>query len=122
MWQTTAQHLELLHKIQAGQKSKLGGLYGLISHMAHQLRNATEGRRAVCPHRIERIGQRADGGKWMCGVDRVAKQDKCVIYSFGLNPCTWIRRIPLCLPRLSLTGVNDDSSYESTLLRRAPGC
>ncbi|KAI0246470.1 methyltransferase domain-containing protein [Lactifluus subvellereus] len=54
-----------------------------------------------CPHRIERIGQRADGGKWMCGVDRVAKQDKCVIYSFG---------------------VNDDSSYESTLLRRAPGC
>jgi Methyltransferase domain len=25
-----------------------------------------------------------DGGKWVCGLDRVAKQDKCVIYSFGL--------------------------------------
>ncbi|KAH9971006.1 methyltransferase domain-containing protein [Lactifluus volemus] len=54
-----------------------------------------------CPHRVERIGQRGDGGKWVCGIDRVARQDKCVIYSFG---------------------VNDDSSYESTLLKRAPGC
>jgi len=24
------------------------------------------------------------GGKWVCGVDHVAKQDKCVIYSFGM--------------------------------------
>jgi hypothetical protein len=34
-------------------------------------------------------------------VDRVAKQDKCVIYSFG---------------------VNGESSFEQTLLQRAPGC
>ncbi|KAH8983436.1 hypothetical protein EDB92DRAFT_1890527 [Lactarius akahatsu] len=25
------------------------------------------------------------GGKWACGLDRMAKQDKCVIYSFGIN-------------------------------------
>ncbi|KAI9437664.1 hypothetical protein H4582DRAFT_292822 [Lactarius indigo] len=40
-------------------------------------------------------------GTWVCGLDRVAKQDKCVIYSFGIN---------------------DESSFESTLLKRAPGC
>ena len=39
-----------------------------------------------CPHRLERIGTMGDGGKWVCGIDRVAKQDKCVIYSFGLPP------------------------------------
>jgi hypothetical protein len=39
-----------------------------------------------CPHRLERIGVLDDGGKWVCGLDRVAKQDKCVIYSFGLPP------------------------------------
>lgn len=38
-----------------------------------------------CPHRVERIGTLGDGGKWTCGVDRLAKQDKCVIYSFGLS-------------------------------------
>jgi hypothetical protein len=37
-----------------------------------------------CPHLVERIGTLGDGGKWVCGVDRVAKQDKCVIYSFGM--------------------------------------
>ncbi|KAI9437659.1 methyltransferase domain-containing protein [Lactarius indigo] len=54
-----------------------------------------------CPHRVQRIGTLGDGGKWVCGLDRVAKQDKCVIYSFGIN---------------------DESSFESTLLKRAPGC
>jgi len=54
-----------------------------------------------CPHRLERVGVMGDGGKWVCGLDRIAKQDKCVIYSFGIN---------------------DDSSFESALLKRAPGC
>ncbi|KAI0301032.1 methyltransferase domain-containing protein [Multifurca ochricompacta] len=54
-----------------------------------------------CPHRVQRIGTLGDGGKWVCGLDRVAKQDKCVIYSFGIN---------------------GESSFESTLLKRAPGC
>jgi Methyltransferase domain len=36
-----------------------------------------------CPHHTERVGRRGDGGKWVCGVERVAKQEKCVAYSFG---------------------------------------
>jgi hypothetical protein len=39
-----------------------------------------------CPHHLQRIGVVGDGGKWACGVARVAKQEKCVIYSFGLPP------------------------------------
>ena len=72
-----------------------------------------------CPHRVERIGTLGDGGKWVCGIDRVAKQEQCVVYSFGpfllsfgcLSP-------PLTLP----PGINNDSSFESSLLRRAPTC
>jgi hypothetical protein len=37
-----------------------------------------------CPHLIERIGTLGDGGKWVCGMDRVERQKKCVIYSFGM--------------------------------------
>ncbi|KAN0138445.1 hypothetical protein V8E53_003908 [Lactarius tabidus] len=52
------------------------------------------------PHRVQRVGTLGDGGKWVCGLDRVAKQDKCVIYSFGIN---------------------GESSFESRPLQRAPG-
>ncbi|CCL98198.1 uncharacterized protein FIBRA_00192 [Fibroporia radiculosa] len=54
-----------------------------------------------CPHRVERVGVLGDGGKWVCGLDRIARQKECVIYSFG---------------------VNNESSFEAELLRRAPGC
>ncbi|KAI9452235.1 methyltransferase domain-containing protein [Lactarius psammicola] len=54
-----------------------------------------------CPHHVERIGVLGDGGKWVCGVERIAKQEKCVIYSFGIN---------------------GESSFEAALLERAPGC
>ncbi|TCD66335.1 hypothetical protein EIP91_001484 [Steccherinum ochraceum] len=54
-----------------------------------------------CPHRVERVGNLGDGGKWMCGMDRVARQKDCVIYSFGLN---------------------GEVSFEAELLQRAPGC
>jgi hypothetical protein len=54
-----------------------------------------------CPHHLQRIGVVGDGGKWACGVARVAKQEKCVIYSFG---------------------VNGESSFEASLLRRLPNC
>jgi len=47
------------------------------------------------------VGTLGDGGKWVCGLDRVARQPECVIYSFG---------------------VNNESSFEAELLRRAPGC
>ncbi|KAH9054313.1 methyltransferase domain-containing protein [Lactarius vividus] len=54
-----------------------------------------------CPHHVERIGVLGDGGKWVCGMERIAKQEKCVIYSFGIN---------------------GESSFEAALLERAPGC
>lgn len=41
-----------------------------------------------CPHRVGRVGTLGDGGKWVCGLDRVARQRKCVIYSFGLSIST----------------------------------
>ncbi|KAH9061814.1 hypothetical protein EDB83DRAFT_2520249 [Lactarius deliciosus] len=40
-----------------------------------------------CPHRVERIGVLSDGGKWVRGMERIARQEKCVIYSFGINGC-----------------------------------
>lgn len=55
-----------------------------------------------CPHRLDRIGALGDGGKWVCGVDRLAAQHApCVVYSFGINK---------------------DSSFEAALLQRAPNC
>jgi len=37
-----------------------------------------------CPHEMERIGATGDGGKWVCGLSRIAHKP-CVIYSFGIN-------------------------------------
>ncbi|THH04288.1 hypothetical protein EW146_g10215 [Bondarzewia mesenterica] len=54
-----------------------------------------------CPHRVQRLGTLGDGGKWVCGMDRVARKDNCVIYSVGIN---------------------DESSFEAALLNRAPNC
>ncbi|KAJ6536581.1 methyltransferase domain-containing protein [Mycena vulgaris] len=54
-----------------------------------------------CPHRVQRLGTLGDGGKYLCGLPRIAQQKKCVIYSFG---------------------VNSDSSFEADILKRAPGC
>ena len=30
------------------------------------------------PHRIQHIGTLGDGGKWVCGLDHLAQQDKCI--------------------------------------------
>ena len=49
---------------------------------------------------MERIGRMGDGGKWVCGFHRyekLSKQRKCVIYSFG---------------------VRDESSFENEFLSR----
>lgn len=55
-----------------------------------------------CPHRIQRVGSLGDGGKWVCGVQRLAAQRApCVVYSLG---------------------VNHDSSFEAALLTAAPNC
>ncbi|KAI0085505.1 methyltransferase domain-containing protein [Irpex rosettiformis] len=38
-----------------------------------------------CPHELERIGNLGDGGKWTCGLSRIARKDHCIIYSFGMD-------------------------------------
>jgi hypothetical protein len=83
-----------------------------------------------CPHRVQRVGTLGDGGKWVCGLDRVAKQDKCVIYSFGpFHSIPFSHPLPPAPQRRltsifsqNFTGINGESSFESTLLQRAPGC
>ncbi|KAH7916618.1 methyltransferase domain-containing protein [Hygrophoropsis aurantiaca] len=54
-----------------------------------------------CPHRLERVGIMGDGGKWFCGLERIAPKKSCVMYSFG---------------------VNGESSFEADILKAAPGC
>ncbi|EGN91733.1 hypothetical protein SERLA73DRAFT_192086 [Serpula lacrymans var. lacrymans S7.3] len=38
-----------------------------------------------CPHEVERIGSLGDGGKWTCGLSRLAQKPDCIIYTFGMN-------------------------------------
>jgi len=38
-----------------------------------------------CPHEVERLGALGDGGKWVCGLSRIAKKPDCIVYSFGIN-------------------------------------
>ncbi|KAH8079822.1 methyltransferase domain-containing protein [Cristinia sonorae] len=54
-----------------------------------------------CPHEIERVGQLGDGGKWVCGLDRLQDKPDCVIYSFGIN---------------------GESSFEAEVLERTQHC
>ena len=80
-----------------------------------------------CPHRVGRVGTLGDGGKWVCGLDRVARQKQCVIYSFGLSMSTlstpqWFDRVLTPTRYINPTGINGESSFERDLLLRAPGC
>ncbi|KAJ7695790.1 methyltransferase domain-containing protein [Mycena rosella] len=54
-----------------------------------------------CPHRVQRLGTMGDGGKYICGIERVAAKPACVVYSFGIN---------------------SESSFEADIMRRAPSC
>lgn len=54
-----------------------------------------------CPHEVERLGALGDGGKWVCGISRLATKPNCIIYSFGINY---------------------ESSFEAALLSRTSGC
>ncbi|KAJ7166415.1 methyltransferase domain-containing protein [Mycena crocata] len=54
-----------------------------------------------CPHRVQRVGTLGDGGKYLCGMPRIATKKSCVVYSFGIN---------------------GESSFEADILNRAPGC
>lgn len=54
-----------------------------------------------CPFPVTRTGQLGDGGKFVCGLDRVIKRPNCLIYSLG---------------------VEGDSSFEAEILRRSSTC
>ncbi|KAG8936113.1 hypothetical protein FRC03_011172 [Tulasnella sp. 419] len=54
-----------------------------------------------CPHEVKRIGLLGDGGKWVCGLSKIARKKDCVIYSFGIN---------------------DESSFEAALLEKTEHC
>ncbi|KAL4073770.1 methyltransferase domain-containing protein [Scleroderma yunnanense] len=54
-----------------------------------------------CPHRVQRVGIMGDGGKWVCGLERIVPKKKCTMYSFGIN---------------------GESSFEADLMKAAPGC
>lgn len=55
----------------------------------------------TCPHSVERIGALGDGGKWVCGIERLATKKSCVVYSIGIN---------------------HESSFERDLLLRTNNC
>lgn len=54
-----------------------------------------------CPHRVERVGVMGDGGKWVCGLERIIHKRKCVMYSFGIN---------------------GESSFEADIMKAARSC
>ncbi|KAI5118793.1 hypothetical protein M0805_005021 [Coniferiporia weirii] len=55
----------------------------------------------TCPHAVERIGALGDGGKWVCGLERVSRKRPCVVYSVGIN---------------------HESSFEAEVLQRTAAC
>jgi hypothetical protein len=54
-----------------------------------------------CPFPVTRTGQLGDGGKFVCGLDRVIRRSDCIIYSLG---------------------VEGDSSFEAEILHRSSTC
>lgn len=38
-----------------------------------------------CPYETERIGVLGDGGKWVCGLSRLAEKPNCIVYSAGIS-------------------------------------
>ncbi|KAJ7223175.1 methyltransferase domain-containing protein [Mycena pura] len=54
-----------------------------------------------CPHEIQRVGALGDGGKWVCGLERVAHKPDCIVYSVGIN---------------------HESSFEAEILRNTQEC
>ncbi|KAF7307589.1 Methyltranfer-dom domain-containing protein [Mycena indigotica] len=38
-----------------------------------------------CPFPVYRVGNMADGGKYVCGLERATHQDRCIIYSMGVE-------------------------------------
>ncbi|KAK7055102.1 Methyltranfer-dom domain-containing protein [Favolaschia claudopus] len=54
-----------------------------------------------CPFSVYRVGTLGDGGKWVCGFERVVSRPECVVYSIG---------------------VDQQSSFEQALLSQSDHC
>ncbi|CAL8140987.1 unnamed protein product [Orchesella dallaii] len=55
-----------------------------------------------CPFNLTREGNEGDGGKWICGLEKILSQkESCAIYSFGIA---------------------NDSTFEAELLGRTKNC
>jgi hypothetical protein len=72
-----------------------------------------------CPFPVRRIGTLGDGGKWVCGFDRVVKQPGCVIYSFGMS-FLLIDRSTVSYENSA--GVEQESSFEAEILTKSDSC
>jgi len=61
----------------------------------------------------------ADGGKWVCGFERIATKENSVVSSISIFP-------PLRMSQLtdsdSQPGIIDESSFEASIHEHAPGC
>jgi len=54
-----------------------------------------------CPHQLNRFGVLGDGGKWVCGMEKVLQRPDCIVYSFG---------------------VNKESSFEAAIMQKSTNC
>ena len=69
---------------------------------------------------MERHGALGDGGKWICGLSRLAEKPDCIVYSFGaffLVLCTVNYN-----PFLVFLGINHESSFEAEVLSNTRHC
>ncbi len=74
-----------------------------------------------CPHELERIGSLGDGGKWTCGVSRIAEKPDCIIYSFGAYYMYLHVRIYFH-ETLILLGTDWESAWEASVLENTEHC
>lgn len=74
-----------------------------------------------CPFPVSRIGVVGDGGKWVCGFDRVIHQRDCVVYSSG--ECLSVHFCMSSYVRyVHISGVAQESSFEKVILERSATC
>lgn len=71
---------------------------------------------------MSHIGALGDGAKWVCGMERIEKKTDCVIYSVGAYDYPYPPPIREIYIASVLAGLKGESSFESSVLERAPGC
>lgn len=77
----------------------------------------------TCPHVQERIGRLGEGGKFICGIDAIAKVKDCVVYSFGVNTESSFEAGESCeLHSERGTALTENDFLCTELLDRAPNC